>query len=133
VMLHLTPRDEGAQLAAVDALRAVVAALPPGRPLIVLGDLNAAPDSATVRRLTAPPDPAISGGRLRDAWPLANPDDPGATMPSHAPVSRIEYILIGDGPTFASAARIGATPDADGFYASDHLGVAATLRLGAGR
>jgi len=36
---------------------------------------------------------------------------------------------VGPGPEIASAALVGTDPDADGFYASDHFGVAATLRL----
>ena len=56
-------------------------------------------------------------------------------MPIHSPRTpqdthmRIDYVLVGPGPTVLRAALIGDTPDADGFYASDHFGVAVTLRF----
>jgi endonuclease/exonuclease/phosphatase family metal-dependent hydrolase len=67
--------------------------------------------------------------RPRDAWQIANSSAAGATMPSHAPVSRIGYMLVSDGFAVMDASLIGAIPDGDGFYPSDHPGVAATLRL----
>jgi endonuclease/exonuclease/phosphatase family metal-dependent hydrolase len=129
IVCHLTPRDEAARSAAVDRLLGEVDGLPAGRPLVVLGDFNAAPESPTMRRLTEPAIGATRRARLRDAWREANPDDAGPTMPSEAPTVRIDYILVGDGLTALGAAVLGDRPDADGFYPSDHRGVVATLSI----
>jgi endonuclease/exonuclease/phosphatase family metal-dependent hydrolase len=59
-------------------------------------------------------------------------------MPSHRPttprdrLTRFDYVLVGPGPEIIDAELLGVRPDQDGFYASDHLGVAATLRLHVG-
>jgi endonuclease/exonuclease/phosphatase family metal-dependent hydrolase len=95
--------------------------------VIVIGDFNAVPESPTIARLTAPAPTATRRARLRDAWRAANPDDPGPTMPSEAPVIRIDYILVGAGLAVLHAGRLGDQPDDDGFYPSDHQGVIATL------
>ena len=50
-------------------------------------------------------------------------------MPSHEPVARIDYIVVGPGIGVVNARRLGLEPDADGFFASDHLGLAATLAV----
>jgi endonuclease/exonuclease/phosphatase family metal-dependent hydrolase len=136
IVAHLTPRSEAQQLATARFLRDYVAGLPSDRTPILVGDLNARPESETVRALTAPGDPGQSGGPtgLRDAWAEVHGDDDGATMPSHRPLSptdrpaRIDYVLVGPGPKIVRAVLLGTVPDADGFFASDHLGVAATLR-----
>jgi endonuclease/exonuclease/phosphatase family metal-dependent hydrolase len=52
----------------------------------------------------------------------------GATMPSHASVARLDYVFVGDGPAIAGARLLGERPGAMGFYPSDHLALAATLR-----
>ncbi|MBA3890567.1 MAG: endonuclease/exonuclease/phosphatase family protein [Gemmatimonadaceae bacterium] len=54
-------------------------------PMIVFGDLNAAPDAPEIAPLFA---------RFRDAWPRGA--DPGFTMPSTAPSRRIDYVLVSD-------------------------------------
>jgi hypothetical protein len=46
---------------------------------------------------------------------------------------RIDYVFVGPGPEIVRAVLLGTQPDADGFYASDHFGVAATLRWPAGQ
>jgi endonuclease/exonuclease/phosphatase family metal-dependent hydrolase len=132
IVCHLTPRDEAARLAAVDDLLDYLDGLPAGRPVIVLGDFNAAPGSPTIGRLTAPATAATRRARLRDAWREANPGAAGLTMPSQAPSARIDYILVGDGLAVLGASRLGDDPDPDGFYPSDHLGLAATLDFAAG-
>jgi endonuclease/exonuclease/phosphatase family metal-dependent hydrolase len=121
-VLHLTPRSETAQLAAIDRLHASLDALPPERPRVVTGDFNSGPESAAIR--------AFSGGRapLRDAWRQARPDDPGLTMPAENPVIRIDYLFLSPPLTAAEAIVLGSRPDPDGFYPSDHRGVAVTVR-----
>lgn len=130
LVVHLTPRSEEAQLAAVEQLQAYLAALSPERRCLAVGDFNAVPDSPPIHTLVG-----RAAGRskpLRDAWQEAHPDDPGPTMPSEAPAVRLDYLLVGPGLDVAQAVRLGEQPDPDGFYPSDHLGVAATFRWSAG-
>jgi endonuclease/exonuclease/phosphatase family metal-dependent hydrolase len=120
-----SPRKEAAQLAAVEDLLASLDALPAGRAVIVLGDFNNEPESATLQALTR----GTGKRALRDAWKAANPTDRGLTMPGQAPAVRLDYILVSPHLAVEQAVRFGQEPDADGFYPSDHLGVAATLRF----
>src|SRR5207244_9597470 len=46
LVLHLTPRSEAAQLAAIAQLHAFLNTLPPERPRVVAGAFNCAPESA---------------------------------------------------------------------------------------
>lgn len=127
LIAHLTPRSEEVQFAGVELLLAYLHTLPPERASIVLGDLNNVPESGAIQALTD-----VEGGRhkvLRDAWREANPTDRGPTMPAQAPLRRIDYIFVSPGPVVVQAVRFGEQPDPEGFYPSDHLGVAATLRL----
>jgi endonuclease/exonuclease/phosphatase family metal-dependent hydrolase len=124
LLVHLTPRSEELQVGAVERLLECLDAMPPDRPAIVLGDFNCEPLAAPIRKLTS-----ITGkrtGALRDAWQAALPDDPGPTMPSQAPVVRIDYIFVSSGISVEEVERLGQKPDSDGFYPSDHLGA---LRL----
>jgi endonuclease/exonuclease/phosphatase family metal-dependent hydrolase len=117
VCLHVTPRSEPARL---EALGELLRALGQRRPLVV-GDFNAPPESATLRLMAEAGFP--------DAWGALHPAEPGPTMPSHAPVVRIDYVLVPSGARVLAATRLGDRPDADGFYPSDHLGLAATVEL----
>ncbi|HEX2037364.1 MAG TPA: endonuclease/exonuclease/phosphatase family protein [Chloroflexota bacterium] len=142
VVVHLTARDEAAQVAQVEGLLAYLCGLEEraGRgSLVVAGDFNARPDSPPVALMTAADsDPAAPGsrgrGRLRDAWATANAGHAGHTMLFHTPrdpgerAARFDYLFVGPGPEVGRAVLLGEEPDADGFYASDHFGVAATLR-----
>ena len=134
---HLTTRGEAARLAEAAHLLAHVQARATDGTAIVVGDLNALPQSETVRLLTGRAGaPRL---RLRDAWAEANAGDPGLTMLFHTPRTpgetgaRIDYVLVGPGPEVVRAVLLGTEPDADGFYPSDHFGVAATLRWPAPR
>lgn len=84
---------------------------------ILVGDLNAVPTAS------APILLAKSG--LVDVWPSVNPTLPGYTHPSNAPSSRIDYVWVT--PSTASRVQlINVTctqPNAQGVYASDHLGL----------
>ncbi len=118
---HLTPRSEDAQLAAVEHILRYLATLPADQPRIVVGDFNAVPSSPTIQRMTE-----VQAG-LHDAWQEAHPVDGGPTMPSELPTHRLDYIFIGNSFQIQAVERLGTRPDQDGFYPSDHLGVAATL------
>jgi endonuclease/exonuclease/phosphatase family metal-dependent hydrolase len=86
-----------------------------------VGDFNAPPDSETLAFMV--------GLGWRDAWAAAHPADPGPTMPSHGPVARIDYVLLPPGADVLAATRFADQPDPDGFYPSDHLGLATNVRL----
>jgi endonuclease/exonuclease/phosphatase family metal-dependent hydrolase len=74
-------------------------------PLILMGDLNASPDTPELRPLLT---------RLQDAW--SGSQDAGHTYPASAPRRRIDYVLL-SGHFTVTAARI--VPG----VASDHLPV----------
>jgi beta-glucosidase len=124
-VVHLTTRGHDARLVATERLLGHVAERARGDTAVVVGDFNATPDTPAIRLMTA---------RLRDAWAAANPSDPGHTMLVHTPRTprdshmRIDYVFVGPGPDIVRAVLIGNEPDGEGFCASDHFGVAATLR-----
>lgn len=84
---------------------------PLDRPTILLGDLNATPESAELGPLFQ---------ALRDAWDSGEGE--GFTFPAEAPVRRIDYVLVGGGIE-AVRARVLDT------MASDHRPVLAELTL----
>jgi endonuclease/exonuclease/phosphatase family metal-dependent hydrolase len=134
-VVHLTTRGRDAQIAeAKHLLKHVAACGTDGTSsvAIVVGDFNATPDSSTIGVMTS--GRTSGDAYLHDVWAEANPNDPGYTMPIHTPRTadashmRIDYLFVGSGPTIMSSRLLGTEPDADGFYASDHFGVATTLR-----
>jgi endonuclease/exonuclease/phosphatase family metal-dependent hydrolase len=103
-------------------------------PTVVAGDLNAAPDSDSVRFLAA---------RYSDAWAAAGAG-PGHTWSVDNPLAaaeiaaligdpdhrrRIDYVFAGPGARVRSA-RLVADRPVDGVWLSDHAGVLADLDLG---
>ena len=97
-------------------------------PLIVAGDLNAPPEEAGIRHLSA---------YLRDAWTVAG-TGPGFTWSADNPLAaeeiarldgspgRIDYVFAGPGWRVRSARLTGERP-VDGVWLSDHAGVVADL------
>ena len=142
---HLQNRSSAERLAQ-SAHVVEVLSPPPGtlEPTILLGDMNAGPEAAAVRTLTAaftdawavagtPGDPAASfadagaaagtSGDLADAWAVAGTSgDPaaGLTFDAGSPHARIDYVLTA-GPVRARAAWVVPTD------ASDHRPVVADL------
>jgi endonuclease/exonuclease/phosphatase family metal-dependent hydrolase len=91
---------------------------------IVTGDLNAEPQSAEVRCLSA----------LKDVWPAAD-DGPGWTwrrenayLSDGTRSCRIDYILVGPAMGVLGVGLLGAAPT-DGFWPSTHAAVVADLLL----
>ncbi len=82
---------------------------------VLMGDFNATPREEPIRALEA---------TWTDAWSAVHPGELGATWPSVAPVTRIDYVFaqLGAGWEIVEAAR---AP----FAGSDHAGVLATIRL----
>ncbi|WP_161606080.1 endonuclease/exonuclease/phosphatase family protein [Microlunatus speluncae] len=124
VVAHWSPRSASARTGAARALVDYVARLAETR-LVVVGDLNTvgpeAPELEVLRQGARP---------LIDAWPTIHPQLPGYTMPSHDPVVRLDYVFLSRDLVPVEVRLLGGTPDRDGFYASDHLGVQATVRPG---
>ena len=107
-------------------MRALVDAAP--HPVILMGDLNAAPDAPEIQPLF---------GALRDAWTAAPvhrateeegsegaeaPPPRGYTYPASAPARRIDYVLVG--PSFRVVRSWVVSTDA-----SDHHPVLAEVEL----
>ena len=76
--------------------------------IILMGDMNAQPDSQEMETLA---------GLLSDAWEAGSGN--GATIPVDAPTRRIDYIFLGSAWPTATQAHVPATT------ASDHLPVVA--------
>ncbi len=96
----------------------------PAVPCVLAGDCNDLPDGATIGRLRA-------AGWV-DAWAAAAPGDPGPTFPTPDPFLRLDYVFLspGAGLRVVAATRVGLTPDAAGFYPSDHAGAVRHARAG---
>jgi endonuclease/exonuclease/phosphatase family metal-dependent hydrolase len=107
-------------------------------PVVVAGDLDADPGSASIRFWTG--RQALDGFSVcyRDAWEKVHPDQPGHTytpdnplMAEDWPFRRIDYILVrcGEhGPTLAiNDCRIIFDTPHDEVQASDHFGLMAQL------
>ena len=69
-------------------LNVVRSRLSPETPVLLGGDLNSEPQSEVLARLR--------GAGLRDAWTECGAGD-GLTFPAHAPVKRIDYLLLSVG------------------------------------
>lgn len=110
-------------------------------PPIVCGDLNAEPHSTEVQMLTGHREPAADGVVLMDVWQATHPTEPGFTWDDRNPYAasqlewsrRIDYVMVG-WPKARGAGHpvacelLGATPDAEGVWPSDHFGLVADLR-----
>lgn len=109
---HLQHNDAAERLAQTRAIRRIIGT--PDRPVVLLGDLNATPDSAEIRTLT---------GRFVDAWAVAGAGD-GFTYPNDGPDRRIDYVMVSRDVLVRDARVVDHTPEA-----SDHLPVVADVRL----
>ena len=114
VVVHLPLERIGDRTTLFTELAHRLAHLP--RPLVVCGDLNAGPDEPLLTRLLA--------AGLLDASASVGP-----TVPNPDPVVRLDYVLVDSGVRVRSVRRLGERADADGFLASDHLGIAVELEL----
>jgi endonuclease/exonuclease/phosphatase family metal-dependent hydrolase len=130
-----------------DQVRALVQLLADRRredyPAVLLGDLNAEPDSDEVRLMCGQKTaPAPERFCLVDAWRYAPSDaipwtwdrENPHVRSTMEPSSRIDYVLVGlprddRRGHVRSVARIGSAP-VDGVWPSDHAGVLAELAAG---
>ena len=131
--LHHVPADAGVRAAQVDALVAWLDASPAHDALIVVGDFNAAPGEAAAV--------CMRDAGFRSAYAEANGADPAVTWPSglRAPAmdtdgdpACLDYIWsrgavdVEDARLFADRPAVGDPT----LYPSDHLGIAAHVRVG---
>jgi endonuclease/exonuclease/phosphatase family metal-dependent hydrolase len=114
-------RDES-----VRRILAFCRSLPPTTPVVLTGDLNSVPALRPVRCLTGEVEIGGERGAFRDAG-TAITGAAIATMPSHGPVVAIDYVLALNADV--TDCRAAGTPDAAGYYPSDHLGLIADLHL----
>jgi endonuclease/exonuclease/phosphatase family metal-dependent hydrolase len=99
------------------------------RPAVVMGDLNAEPDTPPIRFLLGREEVEGQTGDFADCWVLANPGQPGYTYGSFDPVRRIDYVLARNLPIGVSAASIVGAEAVNGVYPSDHMGIVVDIRL----
>jgi endonuclease/exonuclease/phosphatase family metal-dependent hydrolase len=112
-------------------------------PVVLMGDLNAAPDAASIRFLTGRQSVDGVSVRYEDAWAAVHGDEPGHTFTPANPLvragqmplergRRIDYILVRSGPhgplLDVADCRLVFTEPVDGVWASDHFGLLADLR-----
>ena len=132
---HLTHGEQAVNEGQAASLSAFVQATGSG-PAVVAGDFNAREDSPQIEALAR---------AWVDAYRVANPDDPGLTCcaddltrgPDEPLEKRIDYIFLvpasGWGAEVLAARRVleRPMPTRDGWlWASDHVGLLATIRLG---
>jgi endonuclease/exonuclease/phosphatase family metal-dependent hydrolase len=129
-------------------LQAVLAAkqadeLADGRHVVLAGDLDATPDTASVRFLCGRQSLGHTSVHYVDAWEHLHPGDPGHTLSLRNPLvvqespvtveepRRIDYILVragANGPSLRIAAcELLFDQPVDGAWASDHFGLTADL------
>lgn len=110
-------KEDSERLANLEELGAIVASYPT-MPVILCGDFNDVPGSATYRKATE---------AFVDAWTTVG-QGVGFTIPAASPRSRIDYIFLSPGPDWTPLkARVIASK------ASDHLPVLMELKLGVPR
>jgi endonuclease/exonuclease/phosphatase family metal-dependent hydrolase len=128
----------------VRAIHRVVSSRIPSEPQLLLGDLNARPESDEIRWLTGLT--TLDGQRVvyQDAWARVHPGEPGWTWARSNPYTnrlaflqpdrRLDYILVTperrDGRSRVLDCRIVFDqPGASGAWASDHFGVLAEVQI----
>eukprot|EP00760_Papus_ankaliazontas_P035897 PhM_4_TR8072/c0_g1_i1/m.49592 len=114
--------DEADRLSnASETLSYVQSQLDAKMPVVVCGDMNAVPTDPAMAMLT-------SSGKLEDCWTTLNTSAPGYTYPSNCPTTRIDYIYTSKNAITPTKMEICFDkPNAQGVYASDHVGVMVTM------
>jgi endonuclease/exonuclease/phosphatase family metal-dependent hydrolase len=123
---HFPVRVPERNLSCAEAVIDQAGAVTPTIPILLCGDLNTSPETASIRTLTT----GRGTAGFTDLWTGVHPDEDGYTMPTPVPEARIDYLMLRD-PTAAfspvSAEILGSSPDGDGFFPSDHCGVRVVL------
>ena len=103
-----------------------------GIPAFFAGDLNAEPDTLSMRFLRGETSHGEATGDFIDAWLATRPGDLGYTIDSSDPHDRIDYIYVtatAPYPVRPRDCQLIFDEAADGIYASDHIGVACQIAL----
>ncbi len=140
---HLSWRGDHSavrQAQAAEICRFVREKRPRPFPAVLLGDLNADPDSDELRMLTGQTTVPVPGVMFRDVWTWTGHADPGATWSNANPFAaasldldrRIDHILVA-APKAAGCGqplsiRIIGETEIDGMLGSDHYGLVTELR-----
>ena len=120
VATHLNYRDEAERLREAEELHRVLKDVEK-KPTILAGDLNAKPDSKTIRRFVPVWKDAAAEGGGGDA-------DAAMTFPAQKPVRRIDFVLLRPPSAWnVLETKVVAEP-----VASDHRPVLAVVELNAG-
>jgi endonuclease/exonuclease/phosphatase family metal-dependent hydrolase len=114
--------DPVARLSNARETAAFLARVAGTEPCVLMGDLNAEPDSPEMKYLTG-------GAGFNDIWTLASGDAPGYTYASYRPVRRIDYILGRNLPAGEIGGYLVGASRIAGSYPSDHLGIVADLPI----
>lgn len=147
---HLPSKDGSV---ALECARTIVrlAGAASAEDLLLCGDLNSEPETDTLRCLAhgspAPEGPIRpmsgdhspdtgcrtprEGSNFIDLWAALHPGDTGWTAWTPDLSARLDYVLLRPSPSGLrahDAGIIGAEPDAEGFYPSDHCGLRTLLR-----
>jgi len=140
--LHLEHVRERQALATTSFVEELLAQRP-DVPVVLMGDLNAGPDAASMRFLTGRQSLAGTSVRYEDAWEAVHGDAPGHTFTPRNPLvragemplergRRIDHVMTrstAHGPPLDVAdCRLVFDRPVDGIWASDHFGVLADLR-----
>ena len=132
--LHHVPADESLRRAQVDLLLPWLDASPAHDAMILAGDFNSPPTAAAAA--------CVRDAGFRSAYAEANGADPAVTWPSglQAPAmdtdgdpACLDYIWVRGAIEVDDARLVFDRPAAGDrtLYPSDHLGIAATVRIGA--
>jgi endonuclease/exonuclease/phosphatase family metal-dependent hydrolase len=97
-----------------------------GEPAVVMGDLNAEPDSAPIRCLTGSEEIEGRSAAFLDCWVAIHPNEAGYTYASFDPVRRIDYVLARNIVRVREARLVGDASE-NGVFPSDHLGIVVEL------
>ena len=110
-------------------------------PPVLVGDLNADPDSNEVRFLSGLASLEGRSTCLHDAWRVAGDGSPGYTWDNRNPYAhygfepdrRIDYIFVGPadvhGRGWIDSAELAFSEPRGEVFASDHFGVVAEIRV----
>jgi endonuclease/exonuclease/phosphatase family metal-dependent hydrolase len=111
--------------------------------VVLMGDLNAGPDAASLRFLTGRRSLVGTSVRYENAWEAVHPDAAGHTLSPRNPLvragemplergRRIDHIMIRSGPygppLDVADCHLAFDHAVDGIWPSDHFGVLAELR-----
>jgi endonuclease/exonuclease/phosphatase family metal-dependent hydrolase len=111
-----------------------------GFPPLVIGDFNAAPESAEIRYVCGLQSLGGRSVALLDAWTTVGPDGPGFTWSNDnqyaqadlEPNRRIDYVFAGfpnrNGVGQFVSCEVVCNDERDGVWPTDHFGVLARLR-----